>query len=304
MAWKGVHLTKPARLYLADGQLVVEQDVETRIALEDIGWIIVDDHRITLTAKLLSACMASGIALITTDERHTPSGMTLPFHTHHRQAAVASTQLAASTPLKKRLWQAIVRSKIVNQSTCLAALHRQGSEKVAAMAQHVGSGDPDNTEARAARAYWSELFDDFARGDEGDRRNKMLNYGYAVVRAGVARALVGSGFMPCVGLHHANDTNGFNLADDLIEPFRPFVDAEVFQAIGAKRPIESDLTIADRRTMAGILLREARFDGEVMTLLSATERVAASLVRALEGNDPKVLALPRLIVPSRDECAA
>ncbi len=304
MAWKGVHLTKPARLYLADGQLVVEQDVETRIALEDIGWIIVDDHRITLTAKLLSACMASGIALITTDERHTPSGMTLPFHTHHRQAAVASTQLAASTPLKKRLWQAIVRSKIVNQSTCLAALHRQGSEKVAAMAQHVGSGDPDNTEARAARAYWAELFDDFARGDEGDRRNKMLNYGYAVVRAGVARALVGSGFMPCVGLHHANDTNGFNLADDLIEPFRPFVDAEVFQAIGAKRPIESDLTIADRRTMAGILLREARFDGEVMTLLSATERVAASLVRALEGNDPKVLALPRLIVPSRDECAA
>lgn len=304
MAWKGVHLTKPARLSLADGQLVVEQEAETRIALEDIGWIIVDDHRITLTAKLLSECMKSGVALVITDERHTPSGVTLPFHTHHRQAAVAFRQLAASAPLKKRLWQAIVRSKIENQSTCLAALHRQGSEKVASMAQHVGSGDPDNTEARAARAYWSKLFDDFTRGDEGDRRNKMLNYGYAVVRAGVARALVGSGFLPCVGLHHASDTNGFNLADDLIEPFRPFVDAEVFQAIGAKRPIESDLTIADRRTMAGILLREARFDGEVMTLLSATEKVAASLVRALEGNDPETLALPRLIVSSRDECAA
>jgi CRISP-associated protein Cas1 len=304
VAWKGVHLTKPARLSLADGQLVVEQDAETRIALEDIGWIIVDDHRITLTAKLLSACMDVGIALIITDERHTPSGMTLPFHCHHRQAAVASTQLAASTPLKKRLWQAIIRSKIENQSSCLAALHRQGSDKVAAMVQHVGSGDPDNTEARAARAYWSELFDDFTRGDDGDRRNKLLNYGYAVVRAGVARALVGAGFMPCVGLHHASDTNGFNLADDLIEPFRPFVDAEVFQITGAEKPVESDLSLADRRTMAGVLLRDARFDGEVMTLLAATEKVAASLIRALECNDSKTLALPRLIVSLRDECAA
>lgn len=304
MAWKGVHLTKPARLSLADGQLVVEQDDETRIALEDVGWIIVDDPRIALTAKLLSACMEAGIVLVVTNERHTPSGMTLPFHTHHRQAAVASIQLAASVPLKKRLWQVIVRAKIENQSACLAALHRPGSETVAAMVRHVGSGDPDNTEARAARAYWSALFDDFTRGDESDRRNKMLNYGYAVARAGVARALVGSGFMPCVGLHHASDTNGFNLVDDLIEPFRPFVDAAVLQSLGAEKKKEGDLSLADRRTMASVLLREAQFDGEMMTVLAATEGVASSLVRALQSGDPKALRLPRLIVTACGERAA
>jgi len=183
VAWKGVHLTTPARLSLADGQLVVDQDAQTRIALEDIAWIIVDDQRITITAKLLSACMVSGIALVVTDERHTPSGLALPFHTHYRQAAVAATQIAISLPLKKRLWQSIVRSKIENQAACLIALERDGATKVAAMSPRVGSGDPDNIEARAARAYWGSLFNDFTRCDEADRRNKMLNYGYAVVRS-------------------------------------------------------------------------------------------------------------------------
>jgi CRISP-associated protein Cas1 len=304
VAWKGVHLTKPARLSLADTQLVVDQDAQTRIALEDIAWIIIDDPRITLTAKLLSACMTAGIALVVTDERHTPSGMALPFHTHHRQAAVAATQLAVSLPLKKRLWQSIVRSKIENQAACLVGLERNGAEKIAAMSQRVGSGDPDNTEARAARAYWGALFNDFTRSDETDRRNKMLNYGYAVVRASVARALVGAGFMPCVGVHHASITNGFNLADDIFEPFRPFVDAAVFQELGAEKSTDTDLSITDRRGMAGILLREALLNGEGMTVLTATERVASSLVRAMEAGDPKSLMLPRFVVSPREACVA
>jgi CRISP-associated protein Cas1 len=304
MAWKGVHLTKPARLSLANGQLVVEQDAITRVALEDIGWIIIDDPRITLTAKLLSACMTAGIALVVTDDRHTPSGIALPFHSHHRQAAIASTQLAASVPLKKRLWQSIIRAKIENQSACLAGFNREDAAKVAAMGQRVGSGDPENTEARAARAYWSALFADFIRSDEDDRRNKMLNYGYAVMRAGVARALVAAGFMPCVGLHHASDTNGFNLADDIIEPFRPFVDVAVFQRLGAAAPADTDLSLEDRRAMAGVLLHEARINDEVMTLLAATEAVASSLLRAIEAGSHGKLVLPRLIIPVREECAA
>ena len=137
---------------------------------------------------------------------------------------------------------------------CLSQLGRDGAETVGAMAQRVGSGDPDNTEARAARAYWSSLFNDFTRSDDTDRRNKLLNYGYAVVRAGVARSLVAAGFLPCIGLHHASETNGFNLADDLVEPFRPFVDVAVFAICGAEKSASHDLTVDDRRAMAGILL--------------------------------------------------
>jgi CRISP-associated protein Cas1 len=304
VAWKGVHLTNPARLSLADAQLVVEQDTAVHVALEDIGWIIVDDPRITLTSALLSACMNAGIAIVITDARHTPSGLALPFHTHHRQAAVATLQLACTAPLKKRLWQSIVRAKIANQSNILVGLGREGAETVGSMVQRVGSGDPDNTEARAARVYWSSLFNDFTRSNEADRRNKMLNYGYAVVRSGVARALVAAGFLPCVGLHHASETNGFNLADDLVEPFRPFVDIAVFRICGADKNSSQDLTIEDRRAMAGILLAEAGIGEEVMTLLAATEQVAASLARAIEASDLKLLLTPRTLVSGSRKRAA
>lgn len=296
MAWKGVHLTKPSRLSLGDGQLVVEQEAVTRIALEDIGWIIVDDPRVTLTSALLSACMALGIPLLVSDACHTPCGVVLPFHTHHRQAAVSAAQIALSVPRKKRIWQAIVRAKVENQAGCLEALNRPGADGLRAMVQHVGSGDPDNVEARAARVYWSNLFDDFIRSDESDRRNKLLNYGYAVVRAGVARALVASGLLPSIGLHHCSETNAFNLADDLVEPFRPMVDAAVFARTGAARPTTDDLTLEDRRAMAGLLVRDVAVGTDVTSLLVATEQVAESLARALD--DPGRLLLPRL-TPAR-----
>ena len=292
MAWKGVHLTKPSRLSLSDGQLVVEQDAIVRIALEDIGWIIVDDPRVTLTSTLLSACMAAGIALLISDARHTPSGVVLPFHTHHRQAAVAAAQLALSEPRKKRLWQAIVKAKVENQAGCLEALKRPGAEGLYAMATRIGSGDPDNVEARAARAYWQSLFDDFVRSDDEDRRNKLLNYGYAVVRAGVARALVACGLLPSIGLHHASETNAFNLADDLVEPFRPIVDAAVYGITGPAKPKTSDLTLEDRRLLAGLLLRDVQIGPDITSLLVATEQAAESLTRAFA--DPQLLKLPRV----------
>lgn len=304
MAWKGVHLTRPARLSLADGQLVVEQEGIVRVALEDIGWVIIDDPRITLTSALLSACMDAGVAMVFTDASHTPSGVALPFHTHHRQAAVATAQLACSAPLKKRLWQSIVRTKISNQMGCLEKLGREGAGTVGAMAQRVTSGDPDNTEARAARAYWPALFNQFTRSDETDRRNKLLNYGYAVVRAGVARTLVAAGFLPCIGLHHASETNGFNLADDLVEAFRPFIDITVFGIVGANKCACQNLSVEDRRAMAGVLLAEAHLGDEIVTLLTATEKVAASLARAIEATDPKALVLPRLVLAKHRERAA
>lgn len=224
--------------------------------------------------------------------------MALPFHRHHRQAAVAALQLEASLPLKKRLWQAIVRAKIENQAAVLDGCGRSGGGPLLAIAKLVGSGDPDNTEARAARDYWSRLFDDFTRGDGADRRNGMLDYGYAVVRAAVARALVASGLLPCIGLRHASASNAFNLADDLLEPFRPFVDRLAASMAGAtdraERTEEGGLPLQDRQTIAGILIADARVGGERLTLLVAAETAAASLARALEARSPALLLLPRL----------
>ncbi|MCK6453573.1 MAG: type II CRISPR-associated endonuclease Cas1 [Alphaproteobacteria bacterium] len=293
MAWRGLHLSKPSRLSYADGQVVVAQDDgEVRLPIEDIAWIVLDTPQSTVTGTLLSACMAAGIAIVVTDEKHTPSGVALPFHRHFRQGEIAQLQTAMSGPLKKRLWQKIVRLKIENQAAVLTAAGRDGARTLAEMARLVGSGDPDNVEARAARAYWGYLWTDFRREDEGDRRNKLLNYGYAVVRAGLARALVASGLLPALGIKHASVTNAFNLADDLVEPFRPFVDWLAWRTADEGRPSRDDLTIEDRRAMAGVLLATARLGSETATLIVASERAAESLVRAVEASLSDALELP------------
>lgn len=297
MAWRGLHLSQPSRLSVERGQLVVAQDDgAVRLAIEDIAWIVLDSSRSTLTSALLSACMAQGIAVIVTDETHTPCGVALPFGRHHRQADVARLQAAAGRPLKKRMWQALVRAKIANQAAALDAVARPGAALLREMAARVGSGDPNNTEAQAARFYWGQLWTGFKRSDEGDRRNMLLNYGYAVVRSGVARALVASGLLPCFGLHHASVANAFNLADDLFEPFRPFVDVLAWRTAPDGRPCREPLSLEDRRTMATALLREARMDDETVTLLVAAERAADSVVRCFDRGAATGLDLPEMVL--------
>jgi CRISPR-associated protein Cas1 len=296
MAWRGLHLTQPARLGLADGQLVVRQDeAEVRLALEDIAWVVIDTQQVSLTGALIAACMQAGVVLVTTDLRHTPSGTILPFHTHHRQAHVASLQVAAGAPLKKRLWQRIVRAKISNQAATLESCGR-ASAPLHEMATLVESGDPANVEARAAREYWGRLFPLFVRENSGDLRNMMLNYGYAVVRAAVARALVAHGLLPAFGVHHDSASNAFNLADDLVEPFRPFVDRLVWTLTESGTRRDGEPTLDERQRLAGILLQEAKVGRDRVSLLVASEQSAASLVRALDGGGPAVLALPLLDV--------
>lgn len=294
MAWKGVHISRPARLSCKDAQLVVAQDDEVvSLPIEDVAWIVLDSMQATLTASLVSACMESGIAIIFSDARHTPSGLALPFHRHHRQSAVAALQLGLTLPVKKRLWQSIVAAKIGNQASCLE-LCGKSAESLRAMAKLVASGDPENLEARAAREYWSSLFTEFVRSDEGDLRNKMLNYGYAVVRACVARALVANGLLPCVGLFHNSATNAFNLADDLVEPFRPIVDRMVFELSDGGTASRSDLSLEHRQALAAVLNADTSVADEAVTTLIATEKASQSLVRAMESSSPAQLCLPHM----------
>lgn len=300
MAWKGLHLTQPAKLSLADGQCCVKRDDgEVCIAIEDLAWIVLDTPHATLTSALMSACMDAGVAIIFTDARHTPSGLTLPFHRHHRQGAVARLQAEAKESLKNRLWQMIIRRKIINQAAVLSELGKADAATLKKIARHVEPGDPENVEARAARFYWGRLFADYIRDDPDDRRNKLLNYGYAVVRAGVARGLVAAGLIPVFGLAHEGAANAFNLADDLVEPFRPFVDRLAFKTSADGSGKDGDLTIQDRRVMAGALLINAKTGGESVTLLVAAESAAQSLVRAFESEKTDRLVLPEL-EPARE----
>jgi CRISP-associated protein Cas1 len=294
MAWRGVHLTHPSRLSLADGQMVVAQaDGEARVPLEDIAWVVIDTPQATLTTALIAACMDAGTILVTTDEKHTPSGVMLPFHRHHRQAEVSALQVAASAPLRKRLWQAIVCAKVANQASALA-LCGGDSRALTAMLRHVGSGDPGNVEARAARHYWGRLFPSFVRERPSDKRNMLLNYGYAVARSAVARAIVAAGLWPALGLNHASVSNAFNLADDLVEPFRPFVDLMVWRMSGKGSRADGEPTLDERRRLAAVPLEVARIGEEDVSLLTATERIATSLVRALESRRWEFLELPNL----------
>ncbi len=164
------------------------------------------------------------------------------------------------------------------------------------MVHLVGSGDPDNTEARAARAYWPRLFTDFARDDGTDKRNALLNYGYAVVRSAVARALVAVGLIPALGLNHASMTNAFNLADDMVEPFRPYVDQQVWDLTAKGTVARGETCVAERRTLASILAETTMLGCERVTLLTATEQSAESLIRAMQTNSADILQLPRMVV--------
>jgi CRISP-associated protein Cas1 len=298
VAWRGLHVSRPATLRLRQRSLEVEQEDGTlRFPLEDLAWIVLDTPQVTTTAALLAACMADGVPVVVSDERHMPCGVLLSFHQHHRQAGLARLQIAAAGPFCKRVWQAIVQQKIVNQAAALEPLDPISARTLSAIARQTRSGDPDNVEARAARFYWSHLFIGFRRGDN-DRRNAMLNYGYAVLRAAVSRSLVAYGFLPAIGVHHDSAQNAFNLADDLIEPFRPFADR---LAVNRWEQVRHDggmeLTLADRQVMAAVLTMDALLDEETVPMLASIDLAVESLQRAFAMGDAGELRTPTLPPP-------
>lgn len=304
MAWRGVHICNPAGLSLRQSQLVVSQDgEEVTFPIEDIAYVILDTRQTTITGSVFAAILNAGIAILQSDEKHIPCGIAFPFQAYWKQGETAHLQTSLTQPFKKRAWQAIVRQKVRNQAAVLSILKTEQAETEAAalkaMVAQVKSGDPNNVEARAARAYWGALFKDFRRADFDDRRNAALNYGYAVVRACLARSLSASGLIPAFGLHHASVTNAFNLADDLIEPFRPFVDYMALKLLGNEPPPDQELTKEDRQAMAQAPFETVMLDGESVSLLLATERTAQKLTAAMRAGDPSILSMPEFTVGQR-----
>lgn len=293
MGWRAILVSRPCRLSLSKKQLCYEPEEGTAVTvpLEDITAIVLENNRASMTTALLSEIAEKNIVLYSCDSVHMPNGCFVPFHQHSRYAQIAHMQQAVSLPLKKRLWQRIIRQKIANQAALLARFDIDGGS-VAILSGAVRSGDADNYEALAARRYWPLLFDGFARDQKKlDPINTALNYGYAIVRGAVARSLVSYGLMPAFGLFHNSQLNAYNLADDLIEPLRPAVDRAV-KTLYESDDFDNDLTPRIKGILISVLHTEMQLGGESVTLLHACDVMAKSLVIAMREKCADRLQLP------------
>jgi CRISPR-associated protein Cas1 len=252
-----VDISEKAFLRLENNQLVIEKEGKTvgSVPVEDLGALILQNSAIVITQAILVSCQKHNVVVIFCDEKHLPYSLLLPItdaHTLHSK--VLKNQVAATKPMKKRLWQQIVKQKILNQ---LETLDKAGTPlaAMARLSKAVKSGDPANVEGQAAKLYWRALFGNtFRRNSEAEGINAILNYGYAVIRALVARAVVSSGLHPSLGLHHSNQYNGLALADDLMEPFRPWVDWEVY--LMTKSDIRISVNKATKQILLGLMSKK------------------------------------------------
>jgi len=296
MIRKTVEFSTPGtRLSVAHKQLVVERPdlPKATLPIEDLGVVIVDDVRASYTQAVFLELLTAGATVMVTGRDHLPAGMMLPLDAHHVLTERHRAQVEASLPVKKRIWQAIVSAKISQQGAVLC--HFTGQDGgLLPLAKRVRSGDPDNLEAQAAQRYWPSLFGKgFHRERGADGINALLNYGYAVMRAAVARAVVASGLIPSLGVFHSNRGNPFCLADDLLEPFRPYVDWRV--RLLANESDTEQPGLNDRSVRAALLslFNETVLVGERRNpMLLAIQASATSLGRALTGGEP-TLALPQ-----------
>ncbi|MBX7181700.1 MAG: type II CRISPR-associated endonuclease Cas1 [Bacteroidia bacterium] len=287
----------PCYLSLENEQMVVsynringqEELPDRKAAIEDIGIIILEHKQITLTHALMGKLIENNAALITCNETHHPTGLLLNLDGHTNQSERFRAQQEASIPLRKQLWQQTIKAKIANQAKMLriAKAEFKYLERLSSM---VKSGDADNHEAQAAAYYWPRLFApawNFYRRREGEPPNNLLNYGYAILRAAVARELVVSGLLPTFGIHHRNRYNSYCLADDIMEPYRPFVDHVVWNILQETSTIER-LTNEHKRRLVEVLTQDVKMDGETSPLQIALNKTTSSLAKCFLGKAKRI----------------
>lgn len=281
-----------ARLSVAHKQLVIERPERepATVPCEDVGMLLVDHPAVTYTHGVFTTLLDAGAAVVLCGHDHHPSGLLLPIAANTVQTERYRFQIEASEPLRKRLWQSLVATKLRQQAHVLA-FRLQPHADLLSLAGRVRSGDPENIEAQGAQRYWPRLFSEtFRRHREGQPPNNMLNYGYMVLRAAVARALAGAGLMPTLGLHHRNRYNPFCLADDVLEPFRPYVDMKV-RAFLDDREVPAALGKEEKQAALSVLNEVIDVGGRKTPLMLALHATAASLHRSFETGEPQ-LALP------------
>ncbi|HOJ67114.1 MAG TPA: type II CRISPR-associated endonuclease Cas1, partial [Paludibacteraceae bacterium] len=268
----------------------IKQESIVTIPIEDIGVVILDHKQITITQGLIEKLLENNCALITCDSNRMPVGLMLPLAGNTTQTERFGDQINASVPLKKQLWQQTVQAKIENQAYVLDKMAGAIIKNMNAWAADVKSGDPDNYEARAAVYYWANLFPSiqgFSRNRDGIPPNNLLNYGYAVLRAVVARSLVASGLLPTLGIHHRNKYNAYCLADDVMEPYRPFVDRLVFEIVAENGAID-EISQPIKTKLLGIPVLDVMVNGQRSPLMVAVGQTTASLYQCFAGEVRKI----------------
>lgn len=263
-----------------------------QVPLDDIAAVIANAHGITYTNNLLVALAERGAPFVLCAANHNAVGMLLTLDGHHVQAHRIEAQINASQPTHKRLWAAVVKSKLEQQAAALEAAGAP-TAPLTALVRKVKSGDPDNVEGQGARRYWGLLFgSEFRRNQDGDGINALLNYGYTVVRSATARAVVAAGLHPSIGLHHSNDGNAMRLVDDLMEPFRPIIDLKVWQLQHAG---ESHVTPNTKRALVRTLYDDMQSSAGATPVMVCMQKLAVSLAQVYVGERDKLdLPLPGL----------
>lgn len=291
MLKRTIYIGNPAYLKIKENQLIV-QSTETkeekgRVPIEDMALLLLDHPQITLSAQLLNSLMGNNVALIHCDQHHLPNGLMLPLVGHTELTERWRYQLNVSIPLKKQLWRQTIEVKINNQKELLR-IHKQPTEAMEVYLSKLISGDETNMEGKAANHYWKYILSDFQRARFGAAPNSLLNFGYAILRSIVARALVSSGMLPAQGLFHKNKYNPYCLADDIMEPYRPFVDALVVDYIGLY-PKEEALTKEAKAHLLTLATQDVSIDAKKRPLLVAVTITTASLYKCFTGERRTIL---------------
>ncbi len=294
MIKRALFFSTPFCLNLRDNQMVIrtkeEPDMQRSVPIEDIGFVVLEHRQTSVSLPLLNALSENNVAVIFCNEARMPNAMLMNLNSNKTQGESYRAQIEASEPLKKGLWKQVVEAKIRNQAALLHKLGKDG-DKLKPLYMNVKSGDADNREAIAAKIYWSELFGrDFVRLRDGIEPNNLLNYGYTILRAAVARSLMGSGLFPAFGIFHRNRYNSFPLADDIMEPYRPYVDETVYDIY---RQGITELTPETKGRLLRLLFADTRFDRVTRPLDVGLTFTSASLAKCFAGKQKK-LSFPML----------
>ena len=306
MSYRTVFISKPANLKISKNRLAIIQNSDIfTIPLEDIAMMIFDSYQVSFTGQVLTALATNNIVLISCDETHIPNGIFHSYLPHSRQNLVLSKQLSLGAVFKRKIWHMLVMSKLENQLFVLkttSAISDKEQQKLVNIIENLRSGDKDNKEAVVSRFYFPKLFgnefirkgryDNINNNEYFDKLNILLNYTYTVLRSLIIRTIVGYGLLPILGIFHDNQQNSFNLADDFIEPFRPYVDWYVYRYVLKAESVE--LTVDSKYTLVDILNHLVIIDDKQQTIINAVDVMVSSYVFSINHNDYKCLKTPRL----------
>lgn len=292
MSWRSVVITQPTKLSIKNRQLKITQDEEVSIPMEDISSIVLETPQINISSKVMSLMADNKVVMYSCDDKHLPNGIFIPFASHSRELKILKKQLENTESFKKRCWQKIIMRKIQNQADVLKLCDKPVmGEYLESLSKRVNSGDTENKESVAARAYFNSLFGKEFSRDYDDVCNASLNYGYSIIRGSIARTIVSYGYIPSIGIHHKSELNNYNLVDDFIEPFRPIVDLWVKTNI--KQDTEFDKFV--RAELVNLLHVDVKIQGKLQSVNNAINIMIASYTTAINQKDYNKLELPEIL---------